>query len=71
MMSHEIPEILRYDDLKRLFKISRSSLSRWEQLPENPFPKRLVLGKNSIGWRSDQVKQWLEQRAKQGEQQND
>ena len=60
-MSQEIPPIYRYNDLKNLFKISRSSLSRWEQ--NGGFPKRIQMGKNSIGWRSDEVHQWFQQRS--------
>jgi predicted DNA-binding transcriptional regulator AlpA len=60
-MNHEIPQVLRYEDLKNLFKISRSSLARWEK---KDFPKRIQLGQNSIGWRADEVKQWLQERTK-------
>lgn len=55
-MNHDIPEILRYEDLNKLFKISRSSLHRWEK---KDFPKRIQLGANSVGWRADEVKLWL------------
>lgn len=60
-MSNTIPWIYRYDDLKNLFKISRSSLARWES--KGSFPKRIKIGENSIGWRSDEVRQWLEERS--------
>lgn len=60
-MNHEIPEILRYEDLRKLFKVSRSSLARWEE--KLLFPARVRIGKNSIGWRSDQVQQWLQDRS--------
>ena len=60
-MNHDIPEILRYQDLRELIKISRSTLARWEV--KNLFPRRISIGENSIGWRSDQVKQWLQDRS--------
>ena len=60
-MVHEIPEILRYDDLRKLFKVSRSSLARWEA--KSLFPNRVQIGVNIIGWRSDQVLQWLKERS--------
>lgn len=60
-MNHELPSLLRYEDLQKLFKVSRSSLARWEA--KSLFPRRVVIGENSIGWRSDQVKQWLQERS--------
>ena len=62
MINNDISPVLRYEDLKALFKVSRSSLARWEE--KDLFPKRIKIGANSVGWRADQVKQWLEQRAK-------
>ena len=60
-MSNTIPVVYRYGDLKSLFKISRSSLARWES--RGSFPKRIKIGENSIGWRSDEVDQWLKERS--------
>ena len=60
-MKNEIPAILRYQDLRELLKISRSTLARWEV--KEQFPRRVSIGENSIGWRSDQVKQWLQDRS--------
>ena len=60
-MNNEIPAILRYQDLRELFKVSRSTLARWEE--KFLFPRRVSIGENSIGWRSDQVKQWLQDRS--------
>lgn len=63
-MVNEMPTILRYEDLQKLFKVSRSSLARWEA--RSLFPNRIHIGANSIGWRSDQVYQWLQERSNQG-----
>jgi prophage regulatory protein len=60
-VNHEIPAILRYEDLRKLFKVSRSSLARWEA--KSLFPSRVRIGENSIGWRSDQVQQWIKDRS--------
>ena len=60
MNSQEISPLLRYEDLKKLFKVSRSSLARWEE--KSCFPKRVRIGENSIGWRADEVKKWIEER---------
>jgi predicted DNA-binding transcriptional regulator AlpA len=61
-MMHDVPPIYRYEDLKKLFKVSRSSLARWELTGD--FPKRIQMGANSIGWRSDLVLKWLQDRSK-------
>ena len=58
MTQDEVLNIYRYDDLKRLFKVSRSSLARWEL--KGHFPKRIKLGENSIGWRGDEIQKWFE-----------
>lgn len=60
-MVNSIPEILRFQDLQKLFKVSRSSLDRWEA--KNTFPRRINIGENSVGWRSDEVHQWLQERS--------
>ena len=66
MTINAIPTILRYQDLQKLFKVSRSSLDRWEA--KNTFPRRINIGENSVGWRSDEVQEWLQERThtKQG-----
>ncbi len=59
-MNEETLKLLRFKDLKNLFKVSRSSLSRWEA--KNQFPLRVKFAENSIGWRLDEVQQWLQER---------
>jgi len=56
-MENEVTKILRFEDLKKLFKVSRSSLDRWEV--KGNFPKRVHLGVNSVGWRSNEIYEWL------------
>ncbi len=60
-MTSAIPHILRFQDLQKLLKVSRSSLDRWEA--KNAFPKRINIGENSVGWRSDEIHQWLQERS--------
>jgi len=59
-MTSTITTILRFQDLQKLFKVSRSSLDRWEA--KNAFPKRINIGENSVGWRSDEIQKWLQDR---------
>lgn len=63
-MNHSALKILRFEELKALFKVSRSTLDRWEKLKDNPFPKRIKLGENAIGWQYNEVHKWLEERSK-------
>lgn len=61
-MTTEIPKLLRYEDMKRIFGISRSSLYRWEK--EGDFPKRVQMGANSIAWKQEDVMEWINKRMK-------
>ncbi len=54
--------IIRFPALKKkLGNLSRSTIDRWEH--EKSFPRRIQLGKNSVGWRLDLVEQWLQDRS--------
>lgn len=54
-------KILRFKALQlKLGGVSRSSLYRWEK--EETFPKRIVLGKNIVGWLEQEVDEWIEKR---------
>ncbi len=61
MTYENIPPVYRYEDLKKQFNLSRSSLDRWEK--SGDFPKRIRLGANSIAWRSEDVQRWLQERS--------
>lgn len=57
-MPHDETQIIRFSALqKKLGNISRSTIDRWERAKN--FPQRLILGKNSVGWRLDLIEQWL------------
>ncbi len=58
-MSNKIPSVLGYEELPIKPLPSRSTLARRES--KGQFPKRIRLGENSIGWRSDEIYQWLEE----------
>ena len=61
-MSETEFNIIRFPALrKKLDGVSRATVSRWEK--SNSFPTRIQLGRNSIGWRLDQVEQWLKERS--------
>jgi prophage regulatory protein len=52
--------IIRYNQLKKILNISRSTLDRWEK--SGNFPKRRILGENSIGWIESEINEWLNNR---------
>lgn len=54
--------MLRFVDLQRLEIINnRVTLARW--IASLGFHKPIRLGPNSVAWRADDVKQWLDERA--------
>ena len=52
--------IIRERELVELLQVSGMTIWRWEK--RGCFPRRLKLGANSVGWRYDQVRQWLDSR---------
>jgi len=59
--------ILRYkskdedrETVQKLVGLDRSQIWRLEQ--EGDFPRRIQLGKNTVGWDRDEVLQWIESR---------
>ena len=51
-------KILREPEVLRTTGLSRATI--WRKEHEGTFPKRVKLGTNSIGWRSDEIDNWLE-----------
>ena len=52
--------ICRTDEVTRLTGLSRTTLWRLER--EGKFPERVRLGANSVGWREEEVRAWLDER---------
>jgi predicted DNA-binding transcriptional regulator AlpA len=52
--------ILRTSDVTRLTGLSRTTLWRLER--QGTFPRRIRLGLNSVGWREEEVQNWVETR---------
>ncbi len=53
-------EILREPEVKRMTALSR--VTRWRMENAGKFPSRVQLGANSVGWRKDEIEDWLESR---------
>jgi prophage regulatory protein len=52
--------ILREPDVKTRTGLSR--VQRWRMIRAGSFPAPIKLGKNSIGWREDDITAWLASR---------
>lgn len=53
--------IIRFPELrKKLGNVSRSTIDRWEA--SKSFPRRIKLGRNSVGWSLESIEQWLSDR---------
>ena len=57
-------DIIRWGVLKNKVGISRVTLWRMERIGK--FPSRVRLGENSVGWRLDEVEEWLAERPRVG-----
>ena len=58
--------ILRMRDVVRLTGISRSRIYVFMAREDDPFPRPLQLGPNSVGWRRAEVETWLAARKRAG-----
>ena len=52
--------ILRKPEVVHLVGLSYVSIWRLER--EGKFPKRLQLGGRAVGWRADEIEQWITER---------
>ena len=59
-------QILRMRDVVRLTAISRSRTYVAMGRKDDPFPRPIRLGPNSVGWRKAEVEEWLDARERAG-----
>ena len=64
-MSKSEPKILRLPEVARLTGLSKGTIHR--RYREGTFPRPLKLGAQSIGWRREEVLEWLESLSRVGE----
>lgn len=55
-------KILRLPEVINTTGLGRSSIYAYVQ--KNTFPQPIRLGERAVGWKSDEVLAWIEQRAK-------
>jgi len=65
-MKDNLTRIIRWPALRSMFggDLSRSTIDRWEK--SDLFPKRVNLGKNSVGWNLISVERWFSERSAKG-----
>jgi prophage regulatory protein len=57
--------VIRYPEVRDLTGFSRSTIWRFEKAGQ--FPKRIALGRNSVGWKAEEVAGWLDSRPRVAE----
>ena len=55
-------KILRWRQVFEIIGLSRTQIWRLEK--SGNFPKRIQLSKNSVGWDSNEVQEWIQNRKK-------
>ncbi len=62
-MEKKSAHIIRWPGLRKMFddNISRSTIDRW--IKDRSFPKKVQLGKNSVGWDLAEIEQWFQEKA--------
>ena len=55
-----LTRFIRIKEVQKISGLRRPSLSRLER--EGLFPKRKKLGSHAVGWREDEVREWLDSR---------
>ncbi len=55
-----IPQILRWPQVHIITGRSRSQA--WRDERAGQFPRRIRIGPNAVGWRSDQILAWVQSR---------
>ena len=58
--------ILRMSAVVAMTGISRSRIYVFMAREDDPFPKPIRLGPNSVGWRKAEVEAWLDSRERAG-----
>lgn len=61
-MEKKLVCIIRWPGLRKMFDddISRSTINRW--IKAGLFPDKIRLGKNSVGWRLEEIESWFQKR---------
>ena len=58
------PKILRRREVELVTRLSKASIYR--QMHAGAFPKPVKLGERAVGWRADEIDEWLASRERAG-----
>lgn len=61
--------IIRLRELKKLTGLSTTTI--WRKERENTFPKRLRIAKRAVGWKHNEINQWIDEQIATGSAAND
>ena len=53
-------EVLRHKDVTEAIGLSKSTI--WRMRKAGEFPQPIVLSKRAVGWRREDIEEWLENR---------
>ena len=54
-----VPQIFRRRQLEERLGLTRSSI--YKMMDDGEFPRPMKIGRRAVGWRADEIAQWLEQ----------
>ncbi len=58
--------IYRLKELTTLLGVSRASIYSW--MNQGKFPQSIPLGANSVGWKENDIQNWIDSRSQQATQ---
>ena len=53
-----IPHLMRRSQLEERQGLTRSSI--YKMMDDGEFPRPMKIGRRAVGWRADEIAQWLE-----------
>ncbi|MDC0520940.1 AlpA family transcriptional regulator [bacterium] len=57
-----IPHLMRRSQLEERLGLTRSSI--YKMMDDGEFPRPMKIGRRAVGWRADEIAQWLERQQK-------
>ncbi len=69
MAVEQLDAILRWPDVHDLVGLSRSTI--WRLAAAGQFPRPIKIGRRAVGWRTSDVRDWLQSRSPEAKIVND
>ena len=58
------PRVLRLPEVMQLTRLSKATIYRL--VNSGALPRQIQLGRRAVGWRSDEIQEWLDARPRAG-----